>query len=193
MHTTSVTLLLRLKDGGDEADWRRFTNLYTPLLYYWATRNGLQQSDAADLVQDVLVLLVKKLPEFAYDKKGSFRGWLRTVTLNRLRDLQRRRVEATLGEATLDEGTPPVDQAADQDDRDTFWEVEYRQHLVARALEIMRDSFEPNTWKACWEMVVNGKKASQVGADLGLSEGAVYVAKSRVLKRLRKELEGLWD
>ncbi|MDA1052076.1 MAG: sigma-70 family RNA polymerase sigma factor [Planctomycetota bacterium] len=188
MHSTSATLLLRLKDGGDEADWRRFMNLYTPLLYYWATRNGLQAADAADLVQDVLVLLVKKLPEFTYDEQGSFRGWLRTVTLNRLRDLQRRR-----GETTLEDGEWPIDQAAEEDTRDAFWEVEYRQHLVARALEVMRDSFEPTTWKACWEMVVKGKKAAQVGAELGISEGAVYVAKSRVVKRLRKELEGLWD
>jgi RNA polymerase sigma-70 factor (ECF subfamily) len=187
MHSTSKTLLLGLKAGGTERDWRRFFDLYTPLLFCWANGQGLQHSDAADLVQEVLMLLVKKLPEFNYDGQQSFRGWLRIVTLNRLRDLQRRRVEPTL---------PSASQLFDEPDdgqQDAFWEVEYRRHLVARALEIMRESFAPNTWKACWEMTVNGKSAAQVGAELGLSEGAVYVAKSRVLHRLRKELKGLWD
>ena len=188
MHSTSETLLLRLKEGGTEGDWRRFFDLYTPLLFYWANRQGLQHSDAADLVQDVLALLVRKLPDFTYDRQRSFRGWLRIVTLNCLRDLRRRRVEAT-----LPSDSQPLDEPIAVDDNDTFWEVEYRQHLVARALEIMRESFAPNTWKACWEMTVNGKSAAQVGAELGLSEGAVYVAKSRVLNRLRKELKGLWD
>lgn len=187
MYTTSQTLLGRMKQGRNEADWRRFVDLYTPLLYFWANRNGLQDSDAADLVQEVLSLLVKKLPEFDYDPQKSFRGWLRTVTLNRLRTLRRRRMEHPQSEAAGQRHEEPV--AYDEG----FWEVDYHQHLAARALEIMRDSFETNTWKACWELVVSGRTAAEVGADLGLSEGAVYVAKSRVLKRLREELDGLWE
>lgn len=189
MYTTSETLLIRLKDGGQEQDWRRFVELYSPLLFRWANLHGLQDSDATDLVQEVLVLLIQKLPEFEYDRQGSFRGWLRTVTLNRWRDLlRRRRVEASL--ETVDESDGGL--LAD-DPGDRFWEVEYRRYLVARALEIMQQSFEPSTWNACWETAVHGRSAAEVGAELGLSEGAVYVAKSRVLKRLRAELEGLWD
>lgn len=188
MNSTSVTLLARLKAGGSEADWQRLVALYTPLLYYWAKQSGLQHSDAADLVQEVLALLVRKLPDFTYDKNRTFRGWLRTVTLNRLTDLRRRR-QATPADGGGEVGLEPACQAASAQ----FWETEYQQQLVARALEIMRQSFEEKTWKACWEMVVNDKSARQVGAELGLSEGAVYVAKSRVLKRLREELDGLWD
>jgi RNA polymerase sigma-70 factor (ECF subfamily) len=82
MDKTPASLLHRLRQPNAVDAWPRFVELYTPLLYYWAKRLGLQQQDAADLVQDVFVLLVQKLPEFAYDRHKSFRGWLRTVTLN---------------------------------------------------------------------------------------------------------------
>jgi RNA polymerase sigma-70 factor (ECF subfamily) len=74
---------------------------------------------------------------------------------------------------------------------ESFWEVEYRQHLVRKALEVMRAEFESKTWQACWEHVVSEKTAAEVGRELGMSEAAVYVAKSRVLRRLRQELDGL--
>src|SRR5262245_32982810 len=90
MHTTSISLLERLRQPQEEQAWRRFVDLYTPLLYFWARRTGLQEADAADLVQQVLAILVRKLPEFSYDREKSFRNWLRTVTLNEWRAWQRR-------------------------------------------------------------------------------------------------------
>jgi RNA polymerase sigma-70 factor (ECF subfamily) len=89
METTSVSLLERLRQPDQPRAWERFVELYTPLLLYWARRRGLQHQDAADLVQDVLTVLVRKLPEFTYDRRRSFRGWLRTVLLNKWRDRQR--------------------------------------------------------------------------------------------------------
>jgi RNA polymerase sigma-70 factor, ECF subfamily len=91
MNTTSLTLLERLKTTDDEEAWSRFVRLYTPLLYYWCRRIGLHEQDAADLVQDVLAHLVRKLPEFKYDSVGSFRNWLRVVTVNKWRERQRKR------------------------------------------------------------------------------------------------------
>jgi RNA polymerase sigma-70 factor (ECF subfamily) len=187
MHTTSVSLLQRLRQPGEQQAWKKFVDLYTPLLYYWGRRSGLQEADASDLVQEVLTILVRKLPEFAYDRHKSFRNWLRTITLNAWRARQRRRAR-TPAEATaadLTEVPAPED--------DTFWEVEYREQLVARLLEVMRTDFQPITWKACWESAVNGRSAAAVGAELGLSVGAVRAAKFRVLSRLRQELDGLLD
>ena len=187
MHTTPVSLLERVRRPGEEAAWARFVDMYTPLLYYWACKIGLQESDAADLVQEVFTILVAKLPEFVYDRHKSFRGWLRTILHNKWRDKERRR-----------RAEPPVkaDHAVEQisaEDTEAFWEVEYRQQLVGRALELMQNEFQPTTWRACWEVVVSGRSAQDVAKELGISVDSVYAAKSRVLRRLRQELDGLLD
>jgi RNA polymerase sigma-70 factor, ECF subfamily len=188
MDTTNVSLLERLKLPMDQQSWSRFVDLYTPMIYSWARQVGLQASDAADLVQEVFALLVQKMPEFTYDRHKSFRAWLRTVTLNKWRDHQRR-LAARPHQLT---GTGLVD-VADSDAEGSFSEAEYRQQLVARALELMQDEFKPTTWKACWEFVVAGRPAAEVARALGISENAVHLAKGRVLRRLRKELAGLLD
>lgn len=87
---TPVSLLERLRQPNQDHAWARFVELYAPLLYYWARRTGCQESDAADLVQELLTLLLRKLPEFEYDRQGTFRGWLRTVALNCWRNLHSR-------------------------------------------------------------------------------------------------------
>lgn len=188
MNTTSPSLLQRLRQPGEQCAWERFTELYTPLLYYWARRQGLQQQDAADLVQEVLALLVRKLPAFHYDHQGSFRSWLRTVTLNKLRDLHRSRCARPMSDTDT-----ALANLAEPGVGDVLEETEYRQHLVRRALQVMESDFEPTTWKACWALVVEGRSAAEVAGDLRVSVGAIYVAKSRVLTRLRGELHGLLE
>ncbi len=185
---THASLLQRLREPAADQAWERFVDLYTPLLFYWARRLGLQETDAADLVQDVLTTLVKVLPEFVYDPQKGFRRWLRTVLLNRWRDHCRQEAvthhqaeERTLTEKTAAESFRDLD------------EEEYRQQLAARAMQVMQAEFQPSTWKACWEHLVSGRPALDVGKELGLSEAAVYAAKYRVLKRLRQELDGLLD
>ena len=187
MTRTPASLLERLRKAPDEGGWARFVELYTPLLYYWGRRVGLKQPDAADLVQDVFVLLVRKLPEFSYDRHKRFRSWLRTVTLNKWRENARRSDPLTQAATSQLPDLPAEDGAAQ------LWESEYQQHLVGRALELMQDEFEASTWKAFWECVACGRPAREVGGELGISVNAVYVAKSRVLGRLRQELDGLMD
>jgi len=179
--TTSASLLDRLRRPDDAEAWARFVELYTPLLHRWACRLGLQEADAADLVQDVFGVLLRKLPEFTYDPERSFRGWLRTVLVNHWRNRPRR----TATPLTADPLSP--DPAADlQDD-------EYRRYLVGRALQVMQTDFEPSTWRACWESVAQGRPAAEVAEELGISVAAVYIARSRVLRRLREELWGLLE
>ena len=115
--------------------------LYTPLIYYWARKAGLQPADASDLVQDVLTTLVRKLPEFRHDPSRSFRGWLRTVTMNKFRE-QRRRKSIPV----VDAGTSEIGNLAD--DRADFWTDEYPGQLVARAINLARPMFEESTWQA---------------------------------------------
>jgi RNA polymerase sigma-70 factor (ECF subfamily) len=188
IHTTPPTLLDRLRVAPDETAWRQFVHLYTPLLFYWARRSGETDHDAADLVQDVFVALMQTLPTFQYDRDGGkFRSWLRTLTINKLRDRKRRDVRLGKALASL-----PVESEL-PDIAETFWQAEYQQELTRRALQLMQAEFTPTTWKACWETVVEGRPADEVARELGVSENAVYIAKCRVLRRLRQELNGLVD
>jgi RNA polymerase sigma-70 factor (ECF subfamily) len=187
MDKTPASLLERLRRPHEGA-WPRFVELYTPLLYYWACRMGLQAADAADLVQEVFTVLLQKFPQFSYDKNKSFRSWLRTVTLNRWHDNRRRKSAALRdgGPAGLEDVTAP-------DAAEALWEKEYRDHLVARAAEVMKAEFQPATWQAFWSLAVEGRSGAEVAAELGLSLDAVYAAKSRVLRRLRQELDGMLE
>jgi RNA polymerase sigma-70 factor (ECF subfamily) len=183
---TPATLLERLRGSADPEAWERFVALYAPLIYSWARRAGLQDADACDLVQEVLVTLVRALPTFTYDRHKSFRRWLRSVTLNKWRDRRRRAGLPLVGEVVpLDEVPGPEGEA--------FWEEEYRQRLAHRALEVMRTDFQPTTWRAFWEHAVGGRPAPEVAAELGLTPGAVYAAKLRVLERLRRELTDMLE
>lgn len=188
MNSTSASLLDRLKKPGQEAGWRRFVELYSPLLYHWVRGSGLKGADAADVVQDVFVTLVEKLPQFEYNADGSFRGWLRTITQNKCRDRLRRKIAAPETQNTLDRAAPVA-----RADAELFLEAEYRRILARRGLQLMQTEFEETTWKACWESVVSGRGAAEIGRELQISTNAVYLAKSRVLRRLREELDGILE
>jgi RNA polymerase sigma-70 factor (ECF subfamily) len=188
MHTTPVSLLERIRRSADQAAWERFVKLYTPLLGHWARRLGSHGPDADDLVQEVFAALVRKLPDFRYDAGKRFRGWLWTVLVNKVR--AKHRHQSVCGPAG---GDGILDQVAAPDEADAVSEAEYRQYLTRRALELMRAEFQPTTWRAFWECVVADRAGAEVAAELGLSVDAVYAAKSRVLRRLRRELAGLLD
>lgn len=188
MTKTPSSLLQRLRKPFDTEAWDRFVALYTPLIYCWARHVSSQEQDAADLVQEVFLKLVQVLPTFNYDANKGFRRWLRTVTLNTWRDCHKRRGNRPLpkDEAALAELTAPEGQ-------ESFWEIEFRQHLLNQAMALMQADFRSATWQAFWEHVVVGRPAREVAAELGLSPGAVHAAKFRVLNRLRQELEGMMD
>lgn len=189
MNTTSHSLLDRLVSGKDDAAWGRLVELYTPLLLAWCQRLNLSEADSADLVQTVFTALYEKIPEFQYDPTRSFRAWLKTVLMNSWRNLARRKKAGKPNSA----GDLDPDLIPDTDPRLELEEAEYRSNLVNRALTLMQQHFEPDTWRACWEFVVNDRAAVDVAHELGISVNAVYIAKSRVLRHLRQELRWFLD
>jgi RNA polymerase sigma-70 factor, ECF subfamily len=187
MHTTPVSLLDRLRRSADDADWRRLVHLYTPLLYAWARRAGATEHEAADVVQDAFMVLVKSLSKFDRNQGGRFRGWLRTIALNSFRTRKRRE------SAVPEEPLHALDEIAVPDGVEEFWEREYAEEMTARALRLMQADFSTTTWQACWKFVAEGRPALDVARELGISENAVYLAKCHVVRRLRHELGGLVD
>ncbi|MDX1968668.1 MAG: sigma-70 family RNA polymerase sigma factor [Planctomycetaceae bacterium] len=188
MDSTSVSLFRRLREPQPDAAWQRFVDLYAPLIFRWGCQKGLSPTDAADLVQDVLATLFVKLPEFQYDPARRFRGWLRTIVVNRACDLRRR--NARLPANAADE---VLAQLTVVDDVDLFLDAEYCRLLVHRALELLRSEFSSATWEAGRRQLLDGDRAGEVAQQLGLSLNAVYSAKAKLLKRLREELAGLME
>ena len=185
---TRASLLIRLRDPGDSDTWTEFVRLYAPVIYGFARRRGLQDADAADLMQDVLRSVSSAIGRLEYDPgKGTFRGWLYRVTRNKVYNFleSRRRHPRGTGDSgahkRLDE--QPA-READIDD----WDKEYERGIFARAADRVRNEFQPKTWQAFWLTAVDGESAGDVGNRLGLSPGAVYVAKCRVLARLKLEI-----
>ncbi len=157
------------------------------MLFRWAQQAGAKDEEAGDLVQDVFLILLQSLPTFQYNPSGRFRNYLRTIAINKFRERKRRDVK--WGPVLLDANSEP----AVSDPMQAFWETEYRNDLTRRALELLKTDFNSTTWKACWEFVAKGRPALEVARELGITENAVYLAKCRVLRRLREELGGLLD
>jgi RNA polymerase sigma-70 factor (ECF subfamily) len=187
--STSRSLIDRLKR--DEAiAWRELVHLYSPLIFHWCQQRGLRSQECADILQDAFRSVVGNIREFRKEEAGdTFRGWLRTITHNKINDHLRR----TAGEPRAVGGTDAelrlgqVAEASDEllgDDDDATAE----RTLFLRAIEMIRKDFQDQTWQAFWRVVVDGRSAQEVGDELGMRPGTVRVAKSRVLKRLREQL-----
>jgi RNA polymerase sigma-70 factor, ECF subfamily len=188
MVRTPASLLERLKRTDNQDAWREFVQLYVPMIHAWASRAGLDSDEAADLVQEVFLILVEKLREFQYDPQRSFRAWLKTVTLNKWRELARRRLPGMRIEA---DGNLPAAESPDH--FELLEESEYRKRVVRRAMQTVEGDFEPTTWRAWQATVVEGRPAKEVAAETGMTVNAVYLVKGRVLARLREEVRGLME
>ena len=197
--TTSPSLLGRATSGDSQA-WQRLVQIYGPLVYSWARRTGLQPQDAADVTQETFAAVSNRLQGYDAQRTGAtFRGWLWTITRNKAADLvrnQQAQPGARGGSTNLAnlnavhaKPTAAIELNADYPQET----VGDQQEIVRRALAILRTSFEPTTWQAFWRTVVDGCSPDDVAAELSLSRWAVYKARSRVLQRLRSELDGLED
>lgn len=191
--STRPSLLFRIRDERDASAWGEFVDLYAPLVHGYGMRCGLQDADAADVAQDVLVAVAQAMPGFNYDRQsGAFRAWLLTVTRNTLRNfikLRRRHPRGSGKSAVHDLLDQQIDPVAD----DNTWDREYEHRLFDWAVEKIRRKFQPTTWSAFWETAVENRDVPVVAAELGLTAGQVYLAKSRVLARIRQEIERVGD
>lgn len=192
---TRITLLNRIRDIADSDAWAEFATLYGPVVYGFARKRGLQDADASDLVQDVLRSVARNAEKLEYDpKRGTFRGWLYTVARNKIFNFLNSQRNRARGVGDDGSDHDRLDSLADKrEDQEAIWELEYQRRLSSLAMDAVKHEFQPATWKAFWATAVDGKTAADIGRELGMTTGAVYVAKSRVLARLREKVTELQD
>jgi RNA polymerase sigma-70 factor, ECF subfamily len=193
MADTPISLLERLRLQPDSPSWQRFVDLYTPLIRDWLRRYALQPCEADDIVQEVLAVLVRELPQFRHDlRRGAFRRWLRRILVNRLRVHWRdNRVRPITGSAGAEDILMQLEDPESSLSR--LWDQEHDRHVAHRLLALIAHEFEPDTWQAFHLLVLDGKSTADVAAQLGISVNAARIAKSRVLSRFRQEVDGLID
>ena len=193
MNTTSESLLFRLQQhaGSTETDvdqtaWNTFVGLYTPLMFHWARKVGLNESDAADLVQEVLTIVFRRLPDLKYDRQGSFRGWLRTVTLNKFRERRRKKTLPLIdASGSILEGLASIPQA------ESTWDIDYGRMLLRQAMDQMQCDFEPATYRALMAVMRENLSVDQAAKQHDVSSWTIYSARSRLMRRLREQLDGM--
>jgi RNA polymerase sigma-70 factor (ECF subfamily) len=193
MNETRQSLLLRAQTGETGA-WKDLVDLYRPLILAWLNRQGVPPRDLEDLCQEVLLSVVKHLPTFEHSgHRGAFRSWLRTVVCSRTADYWR-----ALDAATQAQGgsvaTAALQEIADPDSAlNRQWDEEHDRYVLDCLLDLVEEEFEPLTLQAFRRLALDGVSGAEAAQELGLSVAAVYVAKSRVLARIRQEAEGLID
>jgi RNA polymerase sigma-70 factor (ECF subfamily) len=193
MDVTRQSLLVRAQTG-DSSAWKDLTALYRPLLVGWLRYQAVPVNEVDDLVQEILLAVVQNLPSFSHSGRvGAFRGWLRTIAHNRACDFwkARSRLQPAAGGSSMVE---TLGQLEDPDSElNRLWDAEHDRYVLRCMLELMELEFEPTTVQAFRRVTVEGAASADVARELGISVGAVYAAKSRVLGRLREEAEGLID
>jgi RNA polymerase sigma-70 factor (ECF subfamily) len=190
---TSASLLVRVQ-ANDQAAWARLVELYAPLVYHWCRRAQLGSEDTADVFQEVFRAVARTINDFHRDRKGdTFRGWLRTITQNKIRDHFRKLLEepkaagGTDANIRLHAAPDPISLEDESSEQSIVHQV------LHRTLETIRGEFEERTWTAFWQVQIDGKTTGDVGVALGMTAAAVRKARLRVLARLREEMGELLD
>jgi RNA polymerase sigma factor (sigma-70 family) len=192
--TTRRSLVLRLRNLDDEAAWKEFVEIYEPLVYRLARRKGLQEADARDLCQDVFRAVATAIERWDPDPaKGKFRSWLFRIARNLVVNFLSRQARLVRGSGQtsvqeLLEAQPAADTAAQAE-----FAAEFRQRAFRWAVQRVKNEFSESTWQAFWRTGVQNEPVAAVAAELALSPGAVYIARSRVLARLRERVQQLTE
>lgn len=185
---TSLTLLERLQQNPSAADWERVCLLYEQLISRWVHRALGSRDGVSDIAQEVMVAVIRDIPKFEHRGAGSFRGWLRGITVNRLHEFYRARRRNPIPSPVADETDDFLARLADPVDALTAqWDREHDQWVFAKLCALIEPDFEPTTWRAFRMVTLEDQRAVDVAAETGLTVNAVLLAKSRILKRLREE------
>lgn len=186
---TRQSLILRLRNASDLAAWREFHEIYSPVVVRVARRRGLQDADAAEILQDVMWAVAQAVGRFEPQGQARFRTWLARIVRHKLADAVRRRTRqpSGVGGTTLSEAL--LQQMAPGAGLSELIEHEYRMERLRRAADVVRKQASASTWDAFWLTSVRNLSASDAAQQLRLSVGAVYIARSRVIARLRALVE----
>lgn len=194
MSSTSASLLDRVRSNPHSEAWERVVQIYEPHIRGWLRRHQLLDQDADDVVQEVLVIVSRRVKEFEHNGRvGAFRAWLRTITVNCLRDHWRsgKRRPSARGDTEFQQTLAQLEDPSSG--LSQLWDQEHDRHVTRQLLEMLRSAFEPKTWQAFERTALDGISAADAAAELGLTANAVFIARSRVLARLRQEAAGLID
>ncbi len=188
---TRYSLIQRLQDGGDDAAWDEFASIYRPMIVRIALRKQLQFDDAEDLAQQVLVLVLKNITKWKTDPaRARFRTWLQTVVRNAtINALSRRPKDQATG------GTNSLQQLNESPDKAyaLWFDLEWQRETLRWVAQQVRGEFESTTWTAFWDTAIEELSAQEVAERIGKSVGAVYIARSRVMQRIKQKLVDLDD
>jgi RNA polymerase sigma-70 factor, ECF subfamily len=191
MAATSASLLARVRADPNSPDWRHLVELYDPLIRGWLGRQNVVGQDADDVAQEVLAVVVRRLRDFEHNQRtGAFRTWLKSITINCVRDHWKGKKHRPIqGDSDLQDWLHQLQDPASDQSRQ--WDQEHDRHVTRHLLERLKDEFESKTWQAFSRVALDGVPAAEAARELGLSTNAVFIAKSRVLARLRQEAAGL--
>ena len=186
---TRPSLLERIRDPSDTVAWQDFVTLYAPLIYAYGRRRGLQDADAADVSQAVFQSIAQAISGFRYDAtRGRFRSWLFTVTRNQVSKMLLKKAQLPIsGDKEHARFEEQIDSATERE----RWDREHEQHLFHWAAAKARDEFQEKTWLAFRMVAVDGKSVAETSESLGMTPGAIYIAKSRVTSRLRQMIQSV--
>lgn len=194
MQETSLSLLQRLATDRNDSDWQRLIAIYRPFMFQRIATYPALIDQAEDIVQEVLMVLLRELPVFQRQRTGSFRTWLRGIVLNQLRAAARRRKRQPLAAGQHDKLLGLIDQLADPNSIATNeFDRQHDKAVFSHAAEIVKNEFNETTWKAFCRHAINGHPAQEVADELGISKNVVLLAKSRITRRIREEVRGMVD
>ncbi|VTR99818.1 sigma-70 family RNA polymerase sigma factor [Tuwongella immobilis] len=185
MPKTPGSLLDRLREQPNPHDWQQFVKLFSPILFRWVRRFGVAENDVEDVLQELFILLFKRLASFVVDPNKSFHAWLWTVTRNFVYDWQER-TRPPLPAEFLEQLAAPDEVSAEES-------REFARILVERGLAIIQNDFQPNTWAVFLAVAIEKRSGAEVARQYHMTANAVYLTYSRVLYRLRTELTGFWE
>ena len=187
---TRPSLLVRLRDPQDERAWAEFVEIYAPLVHRLARARGLQEADAADLVQEVFRAVASAIDRWDPDSRlGSFRGWLFRIARNLMVNALVARRRHPRGSGDTEVGRLLEEQPAPDPGTSALFEAEYRRRLFQWAVEQVRGEFREPTWQAFWRTGVEDQSPKEVAEALGMPVGTVYVYRNRVMARLKQKIQ----